>query len=201
MTEKETLLARGHDAARAWLAANGVDAPRFVFDAPARRRGGPCGHYRPYPARAGAEGVVTVYVARCARAGRGGREWSWPGYPVDRTPHGVVLHELGHHVDTGRGGRRLSHDVHRLAGEDAITAYAPSREEWFAEMVKLFISNPDLLRAIRPRTFQSLEYLFPSHVETRPWREVLADSPRRVRAAENRVADYARRSRPLPSRS
>ncbi|MCI0588924.1 MAG: hypothetical protein L0323_19045, partial [Planctomycetes bacterium] len=122
------------------------------------------------------------------------------GYRVDRTPYGVVLHEVGHHWHlTFRRPRVLAREFRDATrGEDPVTSYAPNVGEDVAEAFKLFSSNPDLMRLVRPLRFRFLaDRIRP--VEMRPWREVLAGSPRHLATAERQV-DRARHrldNRPL----
>ena len=52
------------------------------------------------------------------------------------------------------------------------------------------MTNPYLLCLIRPRTFDELRSRF-KPVETRDWRDVLADAPERtIEMAERLVAEY-----------
>src|ERR1700750_2447414 len=32
--------------------------------------------------------TITIMVPKCAHKGTSGRQWSWPGYVIDRTPFG-----------------------------------------------------------------------------------------------------------------
>ena len=139
-----------------------------------------CAYYRP------AAGIV-ICPDRCALPGHAGRQWSYPGHWTDRTPHGVIAHELGHHVDvlSGKtsGGRPYTSDysamVRLRSGEKQLTSYCPNDGEWFAEMFRLFATNPDLLRIIRPQTYALLRILFVPAVN-QPWNVVLADAPART---------------------
>ena len=141
------------------------------------------------------DGTTTIYPASCASAASEGqvRNYNWPGYTVDRTPYGVVCHELGHHVDfhCGKPNGRYSSDysikMARTTGEKPLTSYAPNEAEWFAEMFRLFVTNPLLLKAVRPKTFAALKS--DGHRWFRkPWRSVLIDAPPKIiRAAENKI--------------
>ena len=150
---------------------------------------GVCAYYRRH--------VTTICVQRCAAIGRAGRQWSFPGYTVDRTPYGVVQHELGHHVDVVRGQKpgaywsEFSTTVREAAGEKPITSYCPNNAEWFAEMFRLFVTNPDLLLQLRPRTHRELRSCF-APVFSDTWRERLRDAPARTLAAAERKVDEAR---------
>jgi hypothetical protein len=129
-------------------------------------------------------GEVHICPDACAFPSRGGRSWSWPGYVVDRTPFGVMCHELGHHVDYGASSRRGSYygdysvGVRKRSGEKPITSYCPNDSEWFAEIFRLFATNPGLLRYVRPVTYSIItERLLPS--VTKGWRDVLDGAPPR----------------------
>lgn len=104
---------------------------------------------------------INICIAECAYpAGEDlSRNWSWPGSMVDRTPFGVLVHECGHHVDWMLGtdkGRYWSDVCYRVkdaSGEEGITSYAKTNTmEWFAEAMRLYIGNPSLLAALRPKT-------------------------------------------------
>lgn len=126
---------------------------------------GTCAYYRPT--------TIHVMVEKCANRGFGGRAWSWPGYAIDRTPYGVIQHELAHHVDelrTGEGvtrenllARLFSKQIHDQSGEPPLTGYLGTDKqtvtffmEWFAENFRLFVTNPDLSNALRPKFYAAL---------------------------------------------
>src|SRR5579872_1179671 len=60
-----------------------------------------CAYYRPT--------YIKICIDKCARIGTEGREWSYPGYTVDRTPYGVLAHEIGHHADVTRSKTKRSY--------------------------------------------------------------------------------------------
>lgn len=142
-----------------------------------------CAFYRPE--------TISIMVKKCAHIGTGGAGWSCPGYKVDRTPYGVIQHELGHHVDfvlTQHFGTKFSRMTY--TGEPHLTGYKGSGgdyntthfyDEWFAEMFRLFVTNPDLLRHLRPETYSHmLKYFWP--IVDMSWRKVLDfhDAPQRT---------------------
>lgn len=184
MSERSALLQRGRDHITAWCEANFVVTPKIVerIDNP---RFSACGYYR--------AGVINIFEKRCARVGRAGRQWSYPGYTVDRTPYGVLAHELGHHVDdaSGRRGGTHCHVVVHLTHEEPISGYCPTVHEWFAEMFKVFVTNPDLLRVLRPKTYDQLTQRWPHPIEVRRWDEVLASSERHINAVRNKLKRIA----------
>jgi hypothetical protein len=176
---KLQLLVSGLELAKEFCAANRLRKPGVeLYDQTNWRFPSTCAYYRP----------VAIHIAphRCAHIGRSGRAWSFPGYVIDRTPHGVVQHELGHHADHTRSavkgayGGDFSSAVRKAAGEPKLTNYCPNDWEWFAEMFRLFVTNSDLLRAVRPRTHAALVDAGFRPVVDRPWREVLAAAPDRT---------------------
>jgi hypothetical protein len=146
-----------------------------------------CAYYR--------RNTTHICVARCAAIGVAGPAWSYPGYTVDRTPYGVLQHELGHHVDVLKGLRKgaywsdFSAVLRGRSGEKAITSYCPNDAEWFAEMFRVFVTNPDLLRIVRPRTYgQLVGSVAFKPVFSDSWRDRLQGAPARtITAAERQV--------------
>ena len=140
--------------------------------------------------------MIHICVLKCANVcGEAmSRQWSYPGNTVDRTPYGVIAHELGHHVDVctgiskGKYSSEYGKSIMDATGEKPISSYCPNPGEWFAEMFRVFFTNPNLLKQLRPRTWECLSSKF-NTVESRHWREVLADAPARViKALENKGA-------------
>jgi hypothetical protein len=87
----------------------------------------------------------------------GFQRWSYPGWKTDRTAVGVVAHELGHFVAHAYA---ISMPAWRLClaqhAKKPISGYAPTAEEQFAETVRLFITNPDLLKKAVPWRYNYL---------------------------------------------
>lgn len=144
-----------------------------------------CAYYRPT--------YIAICIEKCASEGKGGRAWSWPGYVIDRTPYGVIQHELGHHVDytfsKSKGLYFGDYSVGMLAstGEPALTGYAPNAAEWFAEIFRLFVTNADLLRRVSPKAFTELASRLTA-VVVDPWQDVLYGAPERtVAMAEKKI--------------
>lgn len=173
------LFERGVAHIRRWCELNGVSMPRIV-EREGRPEFGVCAYYR--------DGRIDIWVQSCAALGRAGRQWSYPGYVVDRTPYGVLAHELGHHVDRQHGpaGGFRSH-VWRPVDAAPLTGYCPNDNEWFAELFRLFVTDPDLLRRARPKIADLFFQEWPAAAERRPWAEVLKDSPRHIAAATNKI--------------
>lgn len=118
------------------------------------------------------------------------RIWSYPGHKTDRTPAGILAHEIGHHTDYLR--KRLSATYQWcnvwLSTEKSVTSYEPNESEGFAETMRLFILNPDLLCCGRPRRYQLLldAGLIPLPMGT--WPNVLRCAPEHIHAATEKFA-------------
>lgn len=184
--DKPSMLARGKALAEWFCDLNGISVPA-VEEVPRKDwRFDVCAYYR--------ANVTSICIERCSGIGYAGMLWSFPGYTVDRTPYGVVQHELGHHVDMlmsthcDRYRGDFSVGMRKRAGEDPITTYCPDDAEWFAEMFRVFVTNPDLLLQLRPRTHEEMMARFkPVFADT--WRDRLAGAPdRTVTATERKIA-------------
>ena len=85
-----------------------------------------------------------------------GFSWSYTGYKADLTAAGVWAHEFGHYVDF----YLLKHISKKMKGavkgESKVSSYEPNAAECFAESMKLFVLNPDLLKQGRPKRYKFL---------------------------------------------
>lgn len=181
------LVERGQERVRSVCETNGWATPALRETLPRWLRMAACGLYD--------RRTIYVQASLCALPGYGGPAWSWPGYIVDRTPFGVYAHELGHYVDERYKVGRLwpSTVLRRESGEERLTSYCPNDAEWFAEMFRLFVTNPDLLKRIRPITYAGLtEGLGIVPVERRGYVAVLKDAPERTRVMAARRVFEAR---------
>lgn len=159
-----------------------TSAQEWYFDA--------CAYYRP------TEGIK-IYLPNCARSCTENqvRNWNWPASVTDREPFGVICHELGHHCDWAIGKQKgeyfsdYSIDLEKRSGEAAITGYCPNPAEWFAEMFRLFVTNPILLQQIRPKTWELLRKDW-NPLPSKGWREELGPNvpPKIVRTLMNKGA-------------
>ncbi len=148
-----------------------------------------CGYYR----KAGINVCLPLCGTPCTEAQS--RNWTWPGSVTDREPYGVICHELGHHCDwlagkeQGSYGSEISRELKKESGEPAITSYCPNSAEWFAEMFRVFVTNPDLLSQVRPRTYK-LFLIRWKPLPSQGWRHVLGSNvPERVvRSLRNKGA-------------
>ena len=92
-----------------------------------------------------------------------GRQQSWPGWKTDRTAVGVVTHEVGHYV-TDKLNQRFTSDeraeLRRLWQQAVkgkrVSGYELTLDEAGAETMRLFITNPALLKAALPKRFNFL---------------------------------------------
>lgn len=174
------LLKAGADRCAAFCRANGIESPA-VDVSWEKWRVNSCAYYR--------TGTISICLPLCARPGYGGRAWSWPGYVIDRTPYGVLAHELGHHADVLNSTKRgkysgdFSRFVRRTTKDAPLTGYCPDDGEWFAEHFRLFVTNPDLLMRVRPRTWELLATKF-RPVTANDWLVELCrnDAPDRILA-------------------
>ncbi len=178
--KKTELLARGMALSDAFCKLNDLQAPPVTVRKSSEWPYGACAFYRPTR--------IEICLEKCAAIGVAGPAWSYPGYCVDRTPYGVLQHELGHHVDVVKGGAmrgyqsHFSQDMRKATGEAKLTNYCPNDGEWFAEMFRLFVTNPELLKELRPKTYTAIAGHF-KPVVVASWDMVLQDAPERTKAA------------------
>lgn len=178
MSVKETLADIGIDTLMEFCEANRIKQPTLHIikekdhEICVRiKRVGTCGYYR--------LNNIYVGVPLCAHQNP---NYSWAAYISDRTPFGVIQHELGHYVDELRSAKpniyqsrtsNFSDTVRAASKEPAITSYSPNTMEWFAEIFRLYVTNPDLLKLIRPRAYDALYISGLMPIEERSYKEVL----------------------------
>lgn len=183
---KDALLNDGLSLVLAFCELNNIIPPAINMVTSDKWPYSTCAYYR--------KNVIHICVPKCAHIGVAGRQWSYPGYVVDRTPYGVLQHELGHHVDVIKGTKpgaywsEYSEKLRAETGEKKITNYCPNDAEWFAEIFRLFVTNPDLLKQMRPLTYGRLisDGFKPVYQDT--WQNRLSQAPERtINAATNRI--------------
>lgn len=182
--DKAELAVMGADRLVEFCEANRIPKPDVIVlpDRLWSLGGIACAYYRPT--------VIKMCLSQCGRpcSPPNSRNWTWPGSTIDREPYGVVAHELGHHVDLvkssaesrGKYWGDFSKAVRKASGEKRLTNYCPDSSEWFAEMFRLFVTNADLLRRVRPKTYAILRSYF-KPVSYPDWLVELGDNvPQRV---------------------
>lgn len=111
--------------------------------------------------------------------------WSYTGYKADLTGAGVIAHECGHYVDDMLK-KPSKHIKKAVKGEKAVSPYEPNAYEVFAESMKLFILNPNLLKVGRPKRYAFLREAGLKPLIGDSWETVLgAAHPKLIAAAKN----------------
>lgn len=201
MNDKDALFNDGVRLASAWCELNGTSMPtvRRLAHSDRLYHLATCAFYRPT--------TITIMVEKCASRGHGGRAWSWPAYAIDRTPYGVIQHELGHHLDHVKSEPAKSRDdvqslfswkIHDASHEPPMTGYlgtdahAPTFfMEWFAEIFRVFVTNPDLCRRLRPKFYAAMLERGLQPVPGGSWNEALL-----AHGAPSRIIEQARKKMP-----
>ncbi len=168
---------------------NDLPIPNIKAVAKAEWSFGACAYYR--------KDRIRICLEHCAHpcVESSPRNWSWPGNVTDREPYGVLAHELGHHADWCKGSNKDDYwseygdTVATRSSEPPISSYHPNTAEWFAEMFRLFVTNPDLLRLIRPKTYKILSTDF-KVLHTEDWLHRLGGNvpPKIIKACKNKGA-------------
>jgi hypothetical protein len=139
----------------------------------------------------GSPGTIRVNVGSTRLPARiPGYAWSFTGYKADLTVPGVIAHEAGHHAHLTLGWSRLK-GLLNVSSEPAVSAYEPNLGEVIAEALKVFILNPELLRAGRPLRWHFItEVMGLKPLHATPWLEVLRYAHSKHHAAARKwIAD------------
>lgn len=104
---------------------------------------------------------IKINLKKCVLATKTPQySWSFPGYKSDNTPIGVLAHEVGHYIFEIKKNKEITTKLNEIinSNEKSITSYDKNNtiHEAFAEMFKLFITNPDLLKKGRPLRYNFL---------------------------------------------
>lgn len=156
-TAKEDLLILAKSRLLEFCLLNSLPLPPIVLIEKSDWHFSVCAYYRP---KTGINICLEKCQQPCGEAES--RNWTWPGSTTDRSPYGVVAHELGHHADWTASNKKgayygdYSINLRGLSGEKPITSYCENDAEWFAEIFRLFVTNPDLLSKTRPKTYNLL---------------------------------------------
>lgn len=167
---KDELADRSIKHIQNFLKANNLPVPEFVLGkySGAKNKFQETGHY----SRAEGRVYLNAEKTRNPVLKPGGMQWSYPGYKVDKTPLGVLAHEVGHHID-----HVMKFEDFPVKGEK-VTGYEPTVHESIAESLRLFILNPDLLKNIAPNRYQYFIDKGLKPTVTKKWGEVLHDAPK-----------------------
>jgi len=170
------------------------DNPKLSI--PIIKTGVNCGGYKGEYFPPKKEKPATIVISKsCVPAVKNpGFSWSFPGYKADMTPVGVAAHECGHHVQhCFRPDMRSL--VYSTQFESCLSSYEPTASEMLAEAVKLFITNPDLLKTGRPCRYKFLtEDIGLTPIITQTWKDVLTYAhPKIIAAAEKWIIARAKR--------
>jgi hypothetical protein len=200
---KQRLFVAGKELACRFCVENGLMLPIIYQTTKDDWNVGACAYYRPDTERnrKWTKPGIHVCVDLCANktCEYQVRNWNWPGNTTDRTPYGVVAHELGHHVDWTLSERKgtyqgdYSTKLRARSGEPPISSYCPDDGEWFAEMFRVFCTNHALLMLIRSKTYDLMRIKL-TPVSDNDWVRALgAGCPERIiRAAENKIKQAKR---------
>lgn len=199
---KQELAEDGEKMAYKMCALNDLEFPKFTIVACDDRivklkamGTATCGFYRRRSYFCASPEIVVSW-SHCAHIGSSGMAWSYPGYVIDRTPYGVIQHELGHYwfdLQRMNGKDAVGEMVAVSSSEEPITGYHPNPEEKCVEMFRLYVTNPNLLAQIRPNAYAWLRERIAT-VETRNWKEILSNAPERtIQQAEKKIAQQLKK--------
>jgi hypothetical protein len=134
-----------------------------------------------------------------------GYKWSYTGYKADCTLPGVFAHEFGHYLDSHLATKMfnkksaytsldktmqfiLDYEKPVSGYIDRFTNKKEKMSEAFAEVIKLFVLNPDLLKQGRPKSYEMITSLGIIPVVTEEWTEILKNAhPKLISAANSWV--------------
>lgn len=204
MTSQRELWKRGHARLTSFCATNALPQPTITLVPYDEWHVNVCAYYRP---RLG----IMMCLERCAKIPSDHQpqskswNWSWPGSVVDRTPFGVICHELGHHVDWHSSSVKGSYfgnysvDVRQRSREKQVTGYCDNDHEWFAECFRIFVSNHTLLAAIRPKTYAILRERW-QPVGCDNWRDELGEMclVRIIKSLEKKIGEKPKAKKKQP---
>lgn len=175
-----------------FLAENRIREPARWSDK-ITARAGYCRLYGLYDPKRGGTISVNLKISR-PPVKTPGFQWTYTGWKADLTAPGILAHEMGHHVDhcirvsmskqDWKNTRSIWAAV--CKSEPRVSSYEPNASEAFAESMKLFVLNPNLLKEGRPNRYKFLTRL----LELQPihdlgWKSVLQHAhPKIISAAE-----------------
>lgn len=192
----EALFRKGRQRVITFCTKNRTPIPKMESVSKDKWIVGACAYYRP-------KSGIRICLEECARpcSENQVRNWNWMGSTTDREPYGVLCHELGHHCDWLVGDKKWSYGseyssyVRFLSGEPAITSYCPNDSEWFAEIMRLFITNHALLELLRPKAYEIISERF-EPVSNDDWvKELGSNVPQRILSNLKKKVEHENRRR------
>ena len=100
--------------------------------------------------------------------------WSFPGHIMDSTPYGEVCRQFGYYL-LHRFKRK--DPLFRMRGATKILGYERTEELAFAEAVRLYLTNSDLLHLVSDKRYWALRAgLRLKPIVDDPWNTVLEES-------------------------
>jgi hypothetical protein len=183
--DRQRLLEMARERVQDLCVLNAFPEPSITIYDTRPKRGRACGHYdRPTE-------TISIWLPSTAQIGTAGRAWSYPGYLVDRTPTGVLAHELGHHwhmtVKKDVSGLIAKGMMIAKKTEGPLSGYEPDPFEVIAEAFRVFVWNPQLLGLTFPRRYETLITYGLKPLPMSSWRDPLRGSPRHILAAEAKI--------------
>lgn len=195
--DKWTALAEAGKYVEAFLDLNGLEHPREYLFAPDDSKKPP-GKNPWHDNGWHWNNVIFVNVKKSRTPVRTpGFQWSYTGFKADLTAPGILAHELGHHVHSlvdrlidAKHRQIMLFNIREIAKrEPPVSGYEPNAHEIFAEAMRLFILNPNLLRVGRPIRYGFIHDIGLKPLHNADWREVLRNAhPRLISAAEKWIA-------------
>lgn len=175
----EVLKQEGINIVKSFCELNNIPIPTIIFTD--NRLGKICGFYT------WKSGKITIIQNRCATPTiNPGFKWSYPHYFVDKTILGVICHEFGHYLH-----EHLDFPFMEKLGLQ-ITGYEPNEYERFAETIKIFLTNPNLLKHYNEKRYKFLtDNLKLKPLHDRDWKEQLniygEINEKYIKACENKI--------------
>lgn len=169
---------------RKFCKKNRIAMPNIdIVDTVAKNKKAWCGWYV-----WGSDDITVVPRACITIATTPGHRWHYPRYYNDLSIYGVICHEFGHYVHFKR---LLKYDKASFKYEAPLSKYENNYIETIAEIVKLLVVNPDLLRRVNPRRYEFITdicKLKPATTQT--WKERLGKNihPKYVECCRKRVS-------------
>lgn len=182
----EVLKQEGFDIIKKFCELNNIPMPKISFTNKKSR--GLCGFYNWHSSK------INIITPSCAKPTiNPGFKWSFPHYFVDKTILGVMCHEFGHYLH-----EQLGYPNMKNLG-DKITGYEPNVYERFAETIKIFLTNPDLLKQYNRERYDFLTIdlkLIPIHnVDWRTQLNIYGNiNEKYIKACENRIKSASKKS-------